>query len=71
LDTGDNICLIGPAWILVIIFVQTFKIDIFVFIGNVKMCLMGETIHRMYQNRDYFGDGSVHDTWRPLAIQTI
>jgi hypothetical protein len=22
-------------------------------------------------NRDYFGDGSVHDTWRPLTIQTI
>ena len=31
----------------------------------------GETIHRMYRNRDYFGDGSVHDTWRPLMIQTI
>jgi hypothetical protein len=31
----------------------------------------GETIHRMYRNRDYFGDGSVHDTWRPLTIQTI
>jgi hypothetical protein len=33
--------------------------------------LKGETIHRMYRNRDYFGDGSVHDTWRPLTIQTI
>ena len=31
----------------------------------------GETIHRMYRNRDYFGDGSVHDTWRPITIQTI
>ena len=31
----------------------------------------GETIHHMYRNRDYFGDGSVHDTWRPLKIQTI
>ena len=30
-----------------------------------------ETIHHMYRNRDYFGDGSVHDTWRPLTIQTI
>ena len=31
----------------------------------------GETIHRMYRNHDYFGDGSVHNTWRPLTIQTI
>jgi hypothetical protein len=31
----------------------------------------GETIHRMYRNHDYFGDGSVHDTWRPLTIQTM
>jgi hypothetical protein len=31
----------------------------------------GETIHRMYRNCDYFGDGSVHDTWRPLTIQAI
>jgi hypothetical protein len=31
----------------------------------------GETIHRMYRNRDSFGDSSVHDTWRPLTIQTI
>jgi hypothetical protein len=31
----------------------------------------GETIHRMYRNRDYFGDGSVLDTWRLLTIQTI
>ena len=31
----------------------------------------GETIHRMYRNRDYFGDGSVHDMWMPLTIQTI
>jgi hypothetical protein len=31
----------------------------------------GETIHCMYRNRDYFGYGSVHDTWRPLTIQTI
>ena len=23
----------------------------------------------MYRNRDYFGDGSVHDMWRPLTIQ--
>ena len=23
----------------------------------------GETIHRMYRNHDYFGDGSVHDMW--------
>ena len=38
-----------------------------VFIMNHK----GETIHRMYRNHDYFGDGSVHDTWRPLTIQTI
>jgi hypothetical protein len=30
-----------------------------------------ETIHCMYRNRDYFGDCSVHDTWRPLTIQTI
>jgi hypothetical protein len=30
----------------------------------------GETIHHMYQNHDYFGDGSVHDMWRPLTIQT-
>jgi hypothetical protein len=22
----------------------------------------GETIHRMHRNRNYFGDGSVHDT---------
>ena len=29
----------------------------------------GETIHRMYRNHDYFGDGLVHDTWRPLMIQ--
>jgi hypothetical protein len=29
----------------------------------------GETIHRMYRNHDYFGDSSVHDTWRPLTIQ--
>ena len=35
------------------------------------MSTKGETIHRMYRNRDYFGDGSVHDTWRPLTIQTI
>jgi hypothetical protein len=35
--------------------------------GNSK----GETIHRMYRNHDSFGDGSVHDTWRPLTIQTI
>jgi hypothetical protein len=25
----------------------------------------------MYRNCDYFGDGLVHDTWRPLTIQTI
>jgi hypothetical protein len=25
----------------------------------------------MIRNRDYFGDGSVHDTWRPLTIQMI
>ena len=31
----------------------------------------GVTIHRMYRNRDYFGDGSVHDTWRPLTMQII
>jgi hypothetical protein len=31
----------------------------------------GKTIHRMYRNHDYFGDGSVYDTWRPLTIQTI
>jgi hypothetical protein len=31
----------------------------------------GETIHCMYRNHDYFGDGLVHDTWRPLTIQTI
>jgi hypothetical protein len=31
----------------------------------------GETVHRMYQNHDYFGDGSVHDTWGPQTIQTI
>jgi hypothetical protein len=31
----------------------------------------GEAIHRMYRNHDYFEDGSVHDTWRPLTIQTI
>jgi hypothetical protein len=31
----------------------------------------GETIHCMYRNRDYFGDSSVHDTWRLLTIQTI
>ena len=30
----------------------------------------GETIHRMYRNRDYFWDGSVHDTWRPAAYDT-
>jgi hypothetical protein len=36
-----------------------------------KLSTKGETIHRMYRNRDYFGDGSVHDTWRPLMIQTI
>jgi hypothetical protein len=23
----------------------------------------------MYRNRNYFGDGSVHDKWRPLTIQ--
>jgi hypothetical protein len=23
----------------------------------------GETIHRMHRNRDYFGDGSVHNTY--------
>jgi hypothetical protein len=23
----------------------------------------------MYRNHDYFGDGSVHETWRPLTIQ--
>jgi hypothetical protein len=34
-------------------------------------CSKGEMIHRMYRNRDYFGDGSVHDTWRPLTIQMI
>jgi hypothetical protein len=33
--------------------------------------IKGEKIHRMYRNRNYFGDGSVHDTWRPLTIQTI
>ena len=33
--------------------------------------IKGETIHRMYRNHHYFGDGSVHDTWRPLTIQTI
>jgi hypothetical protein len=33
--------------------------------------IKGETIHRMYRNHDYFGDGSVLDTWRPLTIQTI
>jgi hypothetical protein len=31
----------------------------------------GETIHSMYRNHDYFGDDSVHDTWRLLTIQTI
>ena len=31
----------------------------------------GKTIHCMYRNHDYFGDGLVHDTWRLLAIQTI
>jgi hypothetical protein len=43
-------------------------------ISRFEMCSLenkGETIHRMYRNRDYFGDGSVHDTWRPLTIQTI
>jgi hypothetical protein len=25
----------------------------------------------MYRNHDYFGDGSVHNMWRPLTIQTI
>jgi hypothetical protein len=31
---------------------------------NIPHCLnsKGETIHRMYRNHDYFGDGSVHDT---------
>jgi hypothetical protein len=29
------------------------------------------TVHCIYWNRDYFGDGSVHNTWRPLMIQTI
>jgi hypothetical protein len=33
--------------------------------------IKGETIHRMYRNHNYFGDGSVHDTWRSLMIQTI
>jgi hypothetical protein len=43
-----------------------------------QLCIMfkgiltkGETIHRMYRNHNYFGDGSVHDTWRSLTIQTI
>ena len=43
-------------------------------VGSLIMALLlpkGETIHCMYQNRDYFGNGSVHDTWRPLMIQTI
>jgi hypothetical protein len=39
--------------------------------NNLILCRKGETIHRMYWNRDYFGDGSVRDTWRPLTIQTI
>jgi hypothetical protein len=33
-----------------------------------RSCSKGETIHHMYRNRNYFGDGSVHDTWRPLTI---
>ena len=33
--------------------------------------IKGEMIHRMYRNHDYFGEGSIHDTWRPLTIQTI
>jgi hypothetical protein len=39
--------------------------------GNSTLDPKGETIHRMYRNHDYFGDGSVHDTWRPLTIHTI
>jgi hypothetical protein len=37
----------------------------------VHLAVKGETIHCMYRNRDYFGYGSVHDTWRPLTIQTF
>ena len=35
------------------------------------MSTKGETIHRMYRNHDYFGDGSVHDTWRPLTVNDM
>jgi hypothetical protein len=33
----------------------------------------GETIHRMYRNRDYFWDGSVHDMWilTPFTVDTL
>ena len=36
-DTSDNLCLIGQALILVIIYVETFKSDAIVFIDNVIM----------------------------------
>jgi hypothetical protein len=36
-DTSDNLCLIGQALILVIIYVGTFKSDAIVFIDNVIM----------------------------------
>ena len=47
--------------------VQDYIYNIRTLSENIK----GETIHRMYRNHDYFGDGSVNDTWRPLTIQTI
>jgi hypothetical protein len=40
-------------------------------IQNIHIDSKGEAIHCMYRNRDYFGDGSVHDMWRPLTIQAI
>ena len=47
--------------------VQDYIYNIRTLSENIK----GETIHRMYRNHDYFGDGSVNDMWRPLTIQTI
>ena len=48
-----------------ILWLKTITVQLYIFKTK------GETIHRMYRNCDYFGDDSVHDTWKPLTIQTI
>jgi hypothetical protein len=38
---------------------------------NIVFVINITVIHHMYRNHDYFGDGSVHDMWKLLMIQTI